>query len=189
MKRVFLYTLIILSLLVSTLPRSVSAQRYAVCDECGLCATNPSNITALPGNWKQCAACLYPTVDGNHPETLDTLKIDETTNSPILPAQPGRFYSAIGCITTTLSDFTQPGAAASLTRPLLNVLLSIGGAIAFLYLLYGGFLIVTSRGDAEQLNLGRRTIYGAIIGIVFALSSVFLVNLLASGVLKIPGFQ
>lgn len=95
----------------------------------------------------------------------------------------------IGCINTSLDSFTNPLAAGSVTQKLLNIVFSIAGGIAFLYLLYGSFLVLTSQSDPEKLNQGKRVIYGAIIGVIFAFSAVFIVNMIASNVLKIPGFS
>lgn len=218
MKRTILYVLSIILLFVFTLyPKQVSAVnnfRYAVCDQCGLCAKVHDDttgafdswsfeVTALPSQgWTDCVKCLYPDIaedkaavgygiaDDTNLAWFETLKIAETPGEEGRAPQPkgGRFYSGIGCLMTSLDGFTEQGAAAALTRPLMNVLLSLGGGIAFLYLLYGAFLVITARGDPEQLSAGKRTIYGAIVGIVFAMSSVFLINLIAGGILKIPGF-
>jgi len=97
-------------------------------------------------------------------------------------------YTMIGCIKTNLNDFTQEGAASSVVQKLLDFLFSIAGGIAFLYLLYGSYLVMTSKADPTKLQQGKRVILGAIIGVVFAVGAVFIINLLASGILKIPGF-
>jgi len=65
---------------------------------------------------------------------------------------------------------------------------SVAGGIAFLYLIYGAFIITTSQSNPERLNYGRRVVYGAITGLIFTLGSVFIVKFIASGILKIPGF-
>ncbi len=95
----------------------------------------------------------------------------------------------IGCLRTNLAGgFTERGAAAGVVQTLLNLIFSAVGGIAFLYLLYGAFLVLTSQADPERLNQGKRVVYGAVIGLIFTITSVFLINFIASGVLKIPGF-
>ena len=49
---------------------------------------------------------------------------------------------------------------------LLNGVLIIAGAIAVLYLIYGGLTYITAGGDAEKATKGRTVIINAIIGIV-----------------------
>ncbi|QQG44376.1 MAG: hypothetical protein HYW86_00435 [Candidatus Roizmanbacteria bacterium] len=161
----------------------ISAQdRYATCDQCGYCQLSPT-----PGNWLSCKQCLYPTANSDA-SSKETLKIDPVTGNPP-QSEPGNYYTMIGCINTSLDSFTNPLAAGSVTQKLLNIVFSIAGGIAFLYLLYGSFLVLTSQSDPEKLNQGKRVIYGAIIGVIFAFSAVFIVNMIASNVLKIPGFS
>lgn len=175
-------------LLLSGFPPSVLAQtptpagRFAACDLCGYCQGN-----APPSNWSKCAECLYGVTNTN-PSSNVTLKIDSSTNLPP-KAIAGKMYTQLGCIGTNLGGFQQEGSAASVVQILLNVIFSIVGGLGFLSLIYGSFIILTSQADPERLNYGKRVVYGAIIGVVFTLSAVFLVNLLASGILKIPGFS
>ncbi|MBI4225933.1 hypothetical protein HY612_02365 [Candidatus Roizmanbacteria bacterium] len=162
-------------------PTPTSAVRYAACDLCGYCPPDQ-----LPSTWEKCRLCLYPTASPDS-ALKETLRVDLGTNTGPTPYQ-GRQYTVIGCIKTDLGSFQQEGAAASVVQILLNVIFSIIGSIAFLYLIYGSFVVLTSQAEPERLNYGKRLIYGAIIGLIFSLSSVFIVNFLASGVLKIPGF-
>lgn len=185
MKRLFfgIFVVLFFSFSVPALAQSpTTGPRLAVCDLCGYCPPNPA-----PANWLKCKACLYPSASSD-PATGDTLRIaDPSTNIPPTPA-PGKVYTQLGCVGTNLGGFQQAGAAASVAQTLLNVIFSAVGGLAFLSLIYGSFIIMTSQANPERLNYGKRVVYGAIIGAIFALSAVFLVNLLASGVLKIPGF-
>lgn len=45
-------------------------------------------------------------------------------------------------------------------------LLIIAGAVAVIYLIYGGLLYITAGGDAEKATKGRTALINAIIGIV-----------------------
>jgi hypothetical protein len=114
--------------------------------------------------------------------------IDNTTNLAKYPVKVGRQYTLLGCITSGTSVGFQ-GGAPSFVQAMLNVIFALSGGIAFLYLMYGGFIILTSQADAEQLNYGKRLVTGAIAGLIITLGSVFLVNLIGSGILKIPGFS
>lgn len=180
MKRfVIFFTLLCLFFLPSV---AHSQDRFSNCDACGYCKDNPP-----PQDWEKCRQCLYP--DARPTPTLnDTLKIDPATN--LVPTVAlGRQHTLIGCIRTDLGGFNQEGAATSLAQIILNLVFALLGGIAFLYLLYGSFIILTSQADPERLNYGKRIIYGAIIGVIFSVSSLFLIGFIASGVLKIPGIQ
>lgn len=157
------------------------AQRYAACDQCGYCPPNPP-----PGSWSSCQKCLYPDINPD-PAAQESLKIDPETNLVIAPAT-GRQFTFLGCLATGAGSFNQEGGAGSVVQILLKTVFSIVGGVAFLYLLYGAFVLATSQNDPEKLNYGKRLVYGAIVGLIFSLTSVLLINFLASQVLKIPGF-
>lgn len=155
--------------------------RYAACDQCGYCPPNPP-----PGSWSSCQKCLYPDINPD-PTARESLKIDPETNLAITPAI-GHQFTFLGCLATGVGSFSQDGGAGSIVQILLKTVFSIVGGVAFLYLLYGAFVLATSQNDPEKLNYGRRLVYGAIVGLIFSLTSVLLINFLASQVLKIPGF-
>ena len=48
------------------------------------------------------------------------------------------------------------------------------------YIMYGGFLMMTSNGAPDKAAHGRKTIMSAAIGLVIALASVALVNFISS---------
>ena len=154
--------------------------RYAACDLCGYCPPNPA-----PKSWPACQKCLYPNINPD-PNAMESLIVDAETNLPIAPAL-GRQYTFLGCLGGS-NSFSQEGSAGGVVQSLLNIIFSLSGGIAFLYLLYGSFIIMTSQEEPEKLNYGKRVVYGAITGLVFTLGSVFIVKFVASGVLKIPGF-
>lgn len=199
MRRIVL-SLFAFFLLVSSFsfPAFAANERYATCDACGLCPKIVNGKSAsctvdfVPGDWKSCVKCLYPdkypkesTPD---PSDCATVLIDNTTNLAKYPVKVGRQYTLLGCITSGTSVGFQ-GGAPSFVQAMLNVIFALSGGIAFLYLMYGGFIILTSQADAEQLNYGKRLVTGAIAGLIITLGSVFLVNLIGSGILKIPGFS
>lgn len=184
MKHVFLFLVLFILLFSAQQALAISptpANRYAACDLCGYCPPD-----SPPSNWKSCKECLYPDITSDDPLSKNTLKIDPLTNvGPTIAV--GRQYTMIGCIQTDLG-FTKEGAASSVTQTLLNIIFGVVGGVAFLYLIYGSFIILTSQSNPERLNYGKRLVFGAIIGVIFTLASVFIVNFITSGILRIPGF-
>lgn len=199
MRKVFLPFLVLSALFLVVSSSSFAAtKRYATCDACGLCPTivngsAPScSVSSIPGDWQSCVKCLYPTKfpanSSPDPTSCETLLVDDETNLPLYPVAIGRQFTLLGCIKTdTGGGFSGEKGAPSFVQAMLNVIFSLSGGAALLYLMYGGFIILTSRADPERLNYGKRLIYGAVIGLLFTLGSVFIVNLIGSGILHIPG--
>ena len=59
-------------------------------------------------------------------------------------------------------------------------LLQLIGYTTVGYIMYGGFLMMTSNGAPDKAAHGRKTIMSAAIGLVVALASVALVNFISS---------
>lgn len=73
--------------------------------------------------------------------------------------------------------------AAFLWRIVLNViddLLQVVGYITVGYIMYGGFLMMTSIGSPDKAAHARKTILSAVIGLVVTLLSIAIVNLISS---------
>lgn len=166
------------------------APRITACDLCGYCPPNPQSPPTeeypIPQRWEACRDCLYPATKPNPPNSNLTVIIDAFTGTGPTP-YPGRMFTFLGCISTPLGNFSQEGSAAGFVQTLLNVIFAVVGTAAFLYLIYGSYLLLTSQGDTLRLRQGKLALYRAIVGLVFAVMSTFIVNTIIS-ILKIPGF-
>jgi len=88
--------------------------------------------------------------------------------------------TAIGCIPfTDTTDFV---------GHIFQFAIGIGGGIAFLLIVYSGFLIMTSTGNPERLQQGKELMTSAISGLILLIFSVFVLKLLGVNILKLPGF-
>ncbi|PIY69111.1 hypothetical protein COY90_02365 [Candidatus Roizmanbacteria bacterium CG_4_10_14_0_8_um_filter_39_9] len=185
-----------------TTPAAASLVRYVTCDACGYCPKIAIGDSATcevdpeappPSNWSTCVKCLYPVLypKDSKPNAADckTVKIQDADGIPPAVA-PGRQHTMLGCITSQGGFSNNQGTgASSFVQALFDLLVfKITGSLAFLYLMYGASIILTSQSDPEKLAYGRRVIMGAVIGLIFTFSSVFIVNIIGSGILKIPGF-
>jgi len=208
MQKIFLSVIAALLFSFVLTRTSLAATRFATCDACGLCpivvndptdptctVTKPDPLDAskviklYPSDWQKCVECLYPSLTNPNPAECKTLQIKDD-NTSLNPVTPGRQYTMLGCVTSGAQvGFNNASGASSFVQKLLDVIFGLSGALAFLYLMYGGFIFLTSQADPEKLNYGRRLIYGAIAGLIITLSSVFIVNLIGSGILHIPGFS
>ncbi|MBI2029265.1 hypothetical protein HYT02_02535 [Candidatus Gottesmanbacteria bacterium] len=89
-------------------------------------------------------------------------------------------WTGIGCIETGISQF--------ISR-FFSIGLGLAGGIALLFFIYGGFLVLTSQGNAEQVQQGREIITSAIAGLLLIIFSVFILRLISIDILKLPGFE
>ena len=65
---------------------------------------------------------------------------------------------------------------------IINYVLVIVGVVALAYLVYGGFLYITSHGDSGQVDQAKSTIINAVIGIVVIGVAAALVNFVVGAV-------
>ena len=87
--------------------------------------------------------------------------------------------TALGCIQTSPSG---------LFGKVLPIFIGLAGGLAFLLILFGGFQIIMSAGNPEQLNEGRELVSSAVAGLLLVIFSVFLLKLIGYDILRIPGF-
>ncbi len=94
-------------------------------------------------------------------------------------SNPG-FKTAIGCIHTSPIEFT---------KDFLKFIVAIGGGLAFLMMLLGAFQMLTSAGNPETLQTGRDRLTSAIIGLLFVIFAVLLMQIIGFDILGLPGFN
>ena len=130
--RIFLLSAVLCYLLFSFVPPTFatatpvpSVTGSSTCDLCGYC--NQALNPTPPANWATCNKCYYPTPSQTYP-------------------QPNRYYTVVGCLST------EPGEFA---KSVLTIIFSIAGGIAFLAVLGGSAIVLTSSGDPERLQFGK----------------------------------
>jgi len=93
-----------------------------------------------------------------------------------------------GQTTTSVSDVSDTDLALSVQK-ILTYSMGIGGIIAFLLIVFGGFQIILSAGNPEKIKAGKEIITSAIAGLLLIIFSVFILRLIGYDILKIPGFK
>lgn len=92
--------------------------------------------------------------------------------------KPG-IYTAVGCI----------GAdSESIVTRLVRIGIGLAGGIALLMILAGAFLFTTSQGEPKRASQAKELITSAIMGLVFIIFSVTLLQFIGVEILHIPGF-
>lgn len=93
------------------------------------------------------------------------------------------------CVAIDTAIGTIPTNPIAFIERLFNIVLSIAGVGALGLLIYGGYNYMVSRGDPERIKGARETITSAIIGLLFIIFSLVILQVIAGDILNIPGFN
>lgn len=91
--------------------------------------------------------------------------------------------TAIGCIPVLTED-----GGVTFTAWMLRWAVGIGGGIAFMLIIYGGFMYMTSQGNPERVKAGQELITSAVSGLVLLILSVFLLRFIGVDILRLNMF-
>jgi hypothetical protein len=89
-------------------------------------------------------------------------------------------WTAVGCLSADPSTLIK--------EYVFTAGVGIAGGIAFLYFLYGAFIILTSAGNAERVEEGKQIITSSVAGLLLLIFSVFLLKVVGVDILRLPGF-
>lgn len=92
----------------------------------------------------------------------------------------GEFATDFGCLPNSPIGFVEKFYAWGL---------GLIGLIGILFLIIGGYHILISRGSPEEIQKGKSYITYAVIGILLAVFGFVFIQVIASDILKIPGFS
>jgi len=101
------------------------------------------------------------------------------SGGPTSDPSTGELYTAIGCI--PVDDVT------AFVRVILPVLLSLGGGVSFLLIIYASFMIKTSAGDPRKMQLGKELLTASLAGLTLVIFAVFVLRIVVQEVLRVPG--
>ena len=90
-----------------------------------------------------------------------------------------------GCNIQSPTSDTMSSFIWHIALNIVDDILQIAGYVAFGFVVFGGFLYMTSTGQPEKATRARKTITYGLIGVVVAMSAVLLVNVIASTALGI----
>lgn len=141
------------------------------------CSTDPNSIITTP---------TTPTTPGGNNATAprEFKLCSQITNAElkskcdVCNGKEG-VWTAVGCIERT---------PQSIVKRFLEIGLGVGGGICLLMCLAAGFMLTTSQGDPKQVSEAREMVTSAIIGLLFIIFSVFLLQFIGVTIFNIPGF-
>jgi hypothetical protein len=117
---------------------------------------------------QQCCQCAGGTFNGE-----DCVFSGETN------VEGQGIYTAVGCI---------PSTADGIVRSLVRVGLGIAGGVALLMILAGSFMLSTSQGEPKRAGEAKEMITSAVMGLIFIVFSVAILQFIGISLLRIPGF-
>lgn len=82
-----------------------------------------------------------------------------------------------------------PNDPAGFVSKFYSIGLGLIGGIAVLFLIYGGYIILTSQGNPQTLNKGKSYIFYAIAGLLFAIFGFVIIQVVIVDILHVPGFK
>lgn len=88
--------------------------------------------------------------------------------------------TAIGCVPTEPTQFIL--AVSKLAT-------GMGGGIALLLMIVGAFKMMTSAGNPDAVKAGSEQITSAVIGLLFIIFAVLLLQVIGVDILALPGFE
>lgn len=86
--------------------------------------------------------------------------------------------TAIGCL--------HAGTPTEFIGQLLGWGVGVGGGIAFLLIVYSGFMIATAAGDPKRVQAARELLTSALSGLILIVLSIFLLNFIGVRILNLP---
>lgn len=100
----------------------------------------------------------------------------------LVPALLPSLALAQGLIGVQPPPGTAQGDLAQVILRIINYVLAIVGVIALAYLVYGGFMYITSAGNEDKVEAAKTIIVNAVIGVVVIGVAAAIVNFVIRGV-------
>lgn len=75
----------------------------------------------------------------------------------------------------------------SLAGTVLTILLSLSGGVAILLIVAAGYELMVSQGNPEKVKAGRERLTAAIVGLIFIIFSVWILQFIGVTILQLPG--
>lgn len=95
------------------------------------------------------------------------------------PEVPEGIWTAVGCIKNN---------PQTIVEVVIKIGLGVAGGVALLMILAAGFSLSTSQGDAKKTAEAKEMITSAVIGIIFIVMSITILEFIGVKIFHIPGF-
>jgi hypothetical protein len=95
-----------------------------------------------------------------------------------LPGQTDEITGKCIPVIHSINDFW------AIALAVVEILLRIGGMVAVVYVIYGGFLYMTSQGEPDRTSAAKSTILNALIGVIIVIIAILVVNFVGGTIKK-----
>jgi len=93
-------------------------------------------------------------------------------------------------LNTIATDFgCFPNDPVGFAQKFYGIGLAFVAGISLITLIYGGYVIMTSRGDPRRVNDGKSWIYYSIAGLLLAIFGFVFIKTILVDILHVPGFS
>ncbi|MBI3069777.1 MAG: hypothetical protein HYY87_00535, partial [Candidatus Levybacteria bacterium] len=116
-------------------------------------------------------------------QPLQPSPLPTATPTPIPP--PGPCKNNI--CTTAIGDI-DASSPQGFVKQLFGIILSLSGGIALLLIILSGYKLMFSQGNPEKAQEAKETLTAAIVGLLFIIFSLAILQVIGVDILKIPGF-
>lgn len=122
-------------------------------------------------------------------------KFPTNVDSPLDVAGPPLSCAARSADGTTCTSintglgFAISTDVASFTKDLVGIVLSIAGGIAILLIIISGYRIMVSQGNPENIKNAREQLTAAIVGLLFVIFSLVILQVIGVNILGLPGIS
>lgn len=79
--------------------------------------------------------------------------------------------------------------AGDLVKSVFGVILSISGGIALILIIISGYSLIFSQGNPEAVKAAQERLTSAVVGLLFIIFSLVILQIIGADILKIPGFS
>ena len=77
----------------------------------------------------------------------------------------------------------------ALVTKIFQMILSLAGGIALTLIIYSGYQIAISDGNPEKVKGAKETIFSAIVGLLFIIFSIAILQIIGVDILQLPGYS
>ncbi|MDO8621002.1 MAG: hypothetical protein Q7R31_01860 [Candidatus Levybacteria bacterium] len=76
-----------------------------------------------------------------------------------------------------------------LVKSVFGIILSLSGGIALILIIISGYQLIFSQGNPEQVKAAQEQLTSAVVGLLFIIFSLVILQIIGADILKIPGFK
>ncbi len=98
----------------------------------------------------------------------------------LLLAEVGLTPTSGGCPPGQLCNPLKVDSISKLVEFLLRLVVRVGGVIAVLMIIYSGFLFVKARGNSDELESAKKTLFNALIGTAILIGAELIATIMSN---------